>query len=82
MRTVPALVFRVFAASTISATSARKCRSLKRAATYDIEYLPEMFVAPELAEHSTSRVKRLRQKGSIFARRTVLTDEEPKEELE
>jgi hypothetical protein len=41
-----------------------------------------LFVAPELAEHSTSLVKRLRQKGSIFARRTVPTDEEPKEELE
>jgi hypothetical protein len=44
--------------------------------------LPELFIAPELAEHSTSLVKRLRQKGSIFARRTVSTDEEPKEELE
>jgi hypothetical protein len=41
-----------------------------------------LFIAPGLAEHSTSLVKRLRQKGSIFARRTVPTDEEPKEELE
>jgi len=41
-----------------------------------------LIIAPELAEHSTSLVKRLRQKGSIFATRTVPTNEEPKKELE
>jgi hypothetical protein len=44
--------------------------------------LPELFIVPELAEHRTSLVNKLRQKGSIFARRTVQTDEEPEEELE
>jgi hypothetical protein len=43
-----------------------------------------LFVAPELAEHGTSRVKRLppERLDLRYARRTVLTDEEPKEELE
>jgi len=41
-----------------------------------------MFVAPELAERRTRALRGCRQKGSISVRRTVLTDEEPKEELE
>jgi hypothetical protein len=55
---------------------------LKRAATYDNEYSSKLFVSPELAEHSTSRVKRLPPERLDLRKKNHLIDEEPEEELE